>query len=254
VKGCARAPPPPPPPLPAHSSFCSLSAAFRKAQTALRTAAEEFTVLREFSQVHWTEVVSGLLFVLLMSEALRFAVEGAAAAATGAPLQLNYWPRPAMPSIEELPERLLALSLVALSIEFSQRAFLQLRGARAALASGAGAAVRRFQACMALKLSAELGGLALIALKGAAGWGCALAFAGHVAFLLLNSLVVSPSGAVREVSLEARRGIASIDGTLAALCVAAALVPAYALLPASLVSLFATVFLFDKFVAKRGQH
>ena len=36
-------------------------------------------MLREFSQVHWTEVVSGLLFVLLMSEALRFAVEGAAA-------------------------------------------------------------------------------------------------------------------------------------------------------------------------------
>ena len=207
-------------------------------------------MLREFSQVHWTEVVSGLLFVLLMSEALRFVVEGAVAASSGAPLQLNYWPRPALPSMEELPERLLALSLVALSVDFSQKAFLQLRGARAALAAGAGAAVRRYQACMALKLAAELGGLALIALRSAPSWGCALAFAGHVAFLLLNSLVVSPSGAVRETSMEARRGIASIDATLAALCVSAALVPAYALLPASLVTLFATVFLFDKFVRK----
>lgn len=207
-------------------------------------------MLREFSQVHWTEVVSGLLFVLLMSEGLRFVVEGAAAAASGAPLQLNYWPRPVLPSMEELPERLLALSLVALNVEFSQRAFLQLRGARAALSAGANAAVRRFQACMALKLFAELGGLALIALRGAPAWGCALAFGGHVAFLLLNSLVVSPTGAVRETPLEARRSIASIDGTLAALSVAAAVVPTYSLLPASLVALFAFVFLFDKFVRK----
>ena len=220
-----------------------------KAETAARTAADEFAVLRQLGQIRWTEAVSGLAYVLLMSEALRFVVEGAASAA-GAPLQFGYWPHPSLPSAAELPGRLLALSLVALSIDFSQRAVLQLRGASAALASAAAPAsqLRRFQLAVAGKVLAELAGLALIALCDSPAWGCATAFAGHVLFLLFNSLVVSPAGAVREVPADARRSIARIDGALASLCCAAALAPSYALLPSSFVALFAIVFLYQKFV------
>ena len=218
-----------------------------------KTAAQEFAVLKQFSEVHWTEMIGGCFFVLMMAETLRFVVEGAAA----------------------LPfQRLLAGALVALSVDFSQRAYMQLRGARMALAQGR--QVRRFQACVAAKASLEVAGLYLAAVKSLGGWGCALALSGHALFHLVNTQSVSFDGAVKEIPQAARRGIASIDAALAGacaraggrlgrdgamatyarfssagLCAASALLNGpYSLAPASLVALFAVVYMFDKYVRK----
>jgi hypothetical protein len=149
-----------------------------------------------------------------------------------------------------LAPKLFAGALLALLFDFGVMAALQLRGARAA--AGAGAAVGRFRALLALKVAAELGGAALIVFRAAGAAGAATALGGHLAFNLLNDVIVAPNGAVRSFPAPARKPLIVTDALLTAVCVAGALtggVPSLVL--GAVFAAFSSVYCFFKYVLGR---
>jgi hypothetical protein len=146
-----------------------------------------------------------------------------------------------------LAPKLFAGALLALLFDFGVMAAMQLRGSRAAAAGGA--AVGRFRALLALKVGAELAGAALIVFRAAGAAGAATALGGHLAFNLLNNVIVSADGAVRAFPAPARKPLVVTDALLTAVCAAGALtsgVPELVL--ASLFAAFAGVYCFYKYV------
>ena len=160
-------------------------------------AAEDFAVLAEMSAVKWYEVVTAVLYVLLMAEALRYCAE------VPAPLAAKVY----------------AHALLALLFDFALTAAQQVRACAAALRAGGGAAVGRFRLLLTAKLACELGGTALLVLKQAPAAGAALALGGHLLFSSCNTVMVQAGGGTKPVPPPVRRGIATADALLVALCV-----------------------------------
>jgi hypothetical protein len=195
-----------------------------------KTAASEYAFLAQFSSVKWYEMLAGCAYVLLMAEGLRFCVE---APATLAP-------------------KLAAGALVGLLFDFSQRAFLQTRGALKAAA--AGRPVSQFQLLMAMKIGMELTGAALVSIKGRGCEGAAVALFGHLVFNLLNDQAVTFDGVVTPFPAEARKPLIVTDALLVLACVGASLArgPVLPVVFAGAFAAFAAVYLFFKFVLNKS--
>jgi hypothetical protein len=139
---------------------------------------------------------------------------------------------------------------VALLFDFSQMAYLQLRGSRTAAA--AGRPVLRFRLLLALKIAAEIAGAALVALKCRGAEGAALALGGHMVFNLLNNVIVSGNGDVKPFPAQARKPLIVTDALFTGLCVVCTCTDGLpALVCASVFTAFSSVYLFFKFVLKR---
>lgn len=143
--------------------------------------------------------------------------------------------------------KMMAASLVGLMFDFSQRAFVQSRGAR--LAAAAGRNVLNFRLLCAMKIVCELSGAALVSLKGRAAEGAALALLGHLVFNFANDLMVSLNGDVATFPAAARKPLIITDAFLVTMCVGAALAQGpVAYVFAGLFTAFSAVYLFFKFI------
>ena len=194
------------------------------------TAAAEYAVLAQFSSVRWYEMLAGCAYVLLMAEGLRFCVEA---------------PAP-------LASKLAAGALVGLLFDFSQRAFLQTRGAQKAAA--AGRQVLRFRLLCAMKIALELGGAALVSIKGLGAEGAAVALFGHLVFNLLNDQAVTFAGVVTPFPAQARKPLIVTDALLVVACVGASLArgPVVPVVFAGVFAAFAAVYLGAKFILNKS--
>ena len=195
-----------------------------------KTAASEYAFLAQFASVKWYEMLAGCAYVLLMAEGLRFVVEA---------------PAPLAP-------KLAAGALVGLLFDFSQRAFLQTRGALTAAAAGRN--VLQFQLLCAMKIMLELTGAALVSLKGLGCEGAGIALLGHLVFNLLNDQAVTFGGVVTSFPAEARKPLIVTDALLVATCVGASLArgPVLPVVFAGAFAAFAAVYLFFKFVLNKN--
>jgi hypothetical protein len=133
-----------------------------------------------------------------------------------------------------LPNTLMTGALLALLCDFGPQARAQLRGARAAAAAGS-LDVRCYDALLALKVAAELGGAALAAFAPSGGCaGATLVLAGHLAWNGLNDVYIGEYGTVHPSPLEGRLLLVRIDAALTALGLAACAAQAAACPPAAL--------------------
>ena len=147
-----------------------------------------------------------------------------------------------------LSEKLFAGALLALLFDFLLMVWGQMRGSRSAVA--AGRPVGTFRPLLALKIAAELAGAALIVARGAGAAGATVALGGHLAFNLLNGVVVSGEGAVREFPRAARTPLIVTDAALTAFCAVGTLAAGQtaATCAGGVFAAFAATYCFYKFV------
>lgn len=174
------------------SAVASLAASLRPPAAKPRTARDEIKLLDEVSQWHWSEGLVGIFFVCLMAESLRFVVEGAATA---------------------LADRIAAGALVALCFDYAIRTLTSLRACRSAAALGVRVGLQRW--LLFGRAAAELGGLALVAFRGAGCIGAALAFAGGAVYAALCGSEATQRGTLRALPPDGRAAAMMRPGVLA---------------------------------------